>query len=569
MTNILGNTREATKFSYRPGWGLTAATLATLFVYAFVFTDLWLLIGTPSPTQLLGMFDAALPNVFEDYLAYESNIRVPFNSFAGFTFGRELLVLFSTIALTFLASIAVKSDHRTDIITAGFILGMVSLFGAQNTIYFTALQILVYIGFHSSEPDARLASVLPGVAGAMAMSTSDTSVGFSIISMLAGGAVSFIILGLGLPRLMSTQSKSVKPIQILLSQAAMIYTFGAISLGFLTEGSWKLPVAVLLFFWQFQRVHLYYIDYHDGCTPRDLSLSKHLSLFFSPAMLSNQNWGEQIGQSYRYLNSKHLATPANQRISGALKLLWLALAYMLFMDEFIWFVVDVFRSYDIHAYTHIRNLIIYESERPATTQSVLATCFIEQVRWFFLMGGVTHFKTAIWRLFGYDVDPMFNKPWLATNLVAFWSRFTYHYREYLVRAFYYPVFFRYFKRQPTLRVVAGTVAAAGVGNLVWGHISQTAFYFGSDIDKFALTARTWPYFLLLAVGIGLTQLYLIKVKRKRRPWSKDRYLLRDVLSVYLTIQFYGLIQIFARTTPESSLLQHTQIFLLGLGLDVR
>lgn len=569
MTNILGNTKEATKFSYRPGWALTVATLTTLFVYAFVFTDVWLLIGAPSPTQLLGMFDAALPNVFEDYLAYESNIKVPFNSFAGFSVGRELLVLFSITALTFLASIAVKDENRDDVITAGFILAMVALFGAQNTIYFTALQVLVYIGFHSSTPDARMVAVLPGLAGALALGASDLSVGASIATMLTGGVASFILLGIGLPSLLATVPKSVKPIQIMLSQAAIIYTFGVIALGFLTEGSWKLPVAVLLFFWQFQRIHLYYIDYHDGYTPLDLSLSKHLSLFFSPAMLSNQNWADQIGQAYRYLDSKHLTTPANQRVMGALKLLWIALAYMLFMDEFIWYVVDVFRSYDIHAYTHIRNLVIYENEIGATTSSVLATCFIEQIRWFLLMGGVTHFKTAIWRLFGYDVDPMFNKPWLATNLVAFWSRFTYHYREYLVRAFYYPVFFRYFKSKPTLRIIAGTVAAAGLGNLIWGHLSQTAFYFGADVDKFALTARTWPYFLLLALGIGLTQIYLIKVKRTRRPWSRDRYLLRDVLSVYLTIQFYGLIQIFARTTPDSSLLQHTQLFLLGLGLDIR
>jgi D-alanyl-lipoteichoic acid acyltransferase DltB (MBOAT superfamily) len=75
------------------------------------------------------------------------------------------------------------------------------------------------------------------------------------------------------------------------------------------------------------------------------------------------------------------------------------------------------------------------------------TTLIALMKWTFSWGGVMHFKVGLWRVCGYKIDPYFNFPWLSTNLVALWSRFTFHYREFLVRAFYYPVFFRFFKKK--------------------------------------------------------------------------------------------------------------------------
>ncbi|MDQ6972264.1 MAG: hypothetical protein Q9M30_06410, partial [Mariprofundaceae bacterium] len=79
------------------------------------------------------------------------------------------------------------------------------------------------------------------------------------------------------------------------------------------------------------------------------------------------------------------------------------------------------------------------------TLTVLVVTLLNLFKWIVLFAGIAHFKVGVWRICGYDIAASFDKPWLATNLVEFWRRFTFHYREFLVRAFYYPAFFRFFK----------------------------------------------------------------------------------------------------------------------------
>ncbi len=90
------------------------------------------------------------------------------------------------------------------------------------------------------------------------------------------------------------------------------------------------------------------------------------------------------------------------------------------------------------------------------------------------------------------MDPYINRPWLSTNLATFWSRFTFHYREFLVRAFYYPVFFRFFKKHRNLRVLVATMTAAAFGNLIWGHVTERLFYRGMELKHMYYVLETGP-----------------------------------------------------------------------------
>ena len=182
-----------------------------------------------------------------------------------------------------------------------------------------------------------------------------------------------------------------------------------------------------------------------------------------------------------------------------------------------------------------------------------------------LWGGVVHFKAGLWRVCGYRMDAYFDKPWLATNLVNFWARFTFHYREFLARAFYYPVFFRFFKKRLKLRILAATLAAATFGNLVWGHVTEGLFYRGMAWANLVQVLRAWPYFALLGLGIGGTELYLLARKRRRKPWTLGPRLVGDVLAAYCTLQFYGLITLFARPAPQSTPWTLLKLFLVAFG----
>ena len=180
-----------------------------------------------------------------------------------------------------------------------------------------------------------------------------------------------------------------------------------------------------------------------------------------------------------------------------------------------------------------------------------------------------HAKVGLWRICGYRVDPYFDKPWLATNLVVFWTRYTYHYREYMVRAFYYPIFFRFFRKNRWLRIVFATMMAAGLCNMIYGHLTEEMFYGGTLFRNFFAVFRTWPYYLFLGGAISLTEVYLLKRgHHRRRPWSRGPRIALDVLAVYCTVQFYAMIHIFMFPTEDSTVWDLFRLFLRGFGIHI-
>ena len=185
-----------------------------------------------------------------------------------------------------------------------------------------------------------------------------------------------------------------------------------------------------------------------------------------------------------------------------------------------------------------------------------------------VVAGVLHFKVGVWRICGYQIEPSFNKPWLATNLMAFWTRFAFHYREFLVRVFYYPVFFRFLKRHPNLRMMLASMAAAALGNLI-AHLVMSNLLHDITLQDTGKSLFTWPYFVLLGLGIGVSLIVMRQYKRRRRPWTLDRWFAVDLLAAYVTIQYFALIHIFIRPSPDSSLEDLFMLFMRGFGVDLR
>ncbi len=65
------------------------------------------------------------------------------------------------------------------------------------------------------------------------------------------------------------------------------------------------------------------------------------------------------------------------------------------------------------------------------------------------------------------------KPLLAETIVEFWNRYYYYFKELLVNFFFFPVFTRYFKQSPRLRMAAAVFAAAFFGNMYYHVITST------------------------------------------------------------------------------------------------
>ena len=118
-----------------------------------------------------------------------------------------------------------------------------------------------------------------------------------------------------------------------------------------------------------------------------------------------------------------------------------------------------------------------------------------------------HRVVACARLAGWNLRRNTWRPLASRSLADFWNRYYFYFKELLVDFFFYPTFFRLFKRQPRLRTFCATFMAAGIGNAI--------YHFVRDIDRvFSLGPVAALqgygsyafYCLVLASGIALSQL---------------------------------------------------------------
>ena len=86
-----------------------------------------------------------------------------------------------------------------------------------------------------------------------------------------------------------------------------------------------------------------------------------------------------------------------------------------------------------------------------------------------------HTFIACCRMAGFRALRNTYSPLTAKTIADFWNRYYFYFKELLVDFFFYPMFFRYFKRWKRLRIAAATFMAAGVGNMFFHFISDIGY----------------------------------------------------------------------------------------------
>jgi hypothetical protein len=342
-----------------------------------------------------------------------------------------------------------------------------------------------------------------------------------------------------------------------------------IAVGALTITNWgagmelALPMGLVLFFFQWERIFMYQIDLKDGKVPADLSLQAYLATFFSPGALANFPWLSRIPMGYAYLDNSFLARDKNRIVLSGIKLIALSVGFFALGPV----VIDLLFGGD--RITSYWGLLSADTLGLSPGPWLVWKVLLQEFLWFYsVWSGVAHLKVGLWRLFGYDIEPYYQMPFLSTNLVDFWRRYSYYYRAFLVQAFYYPVFLRWFKRRPMLRIFTATFAAACLGNFVY-HLLFQLMTDGASSDVLLSQLRTMPYYVVLGGAISLTQVWLMKRgRRARRPWTLDRRLGLDVLAVCGTIGFFILIRPLHHVPAKGSIADGVRICLAALGVPL-
>ncbi|MBF0370950.1 MAG: hypothetical protein HQL52_15990 [Magnetococcales bacterium] len=543
--------------------GVVVLVLWLLLLYIYLFTYVPQTLHLPMPQELAQELGVALDHVFDRDLNIHSHVNISWTQRFDSN-ESERLILFYTILGSFLSAYYLPLRFKRPALVFWTLGAVGLLYGLPATSGLVMAHGALWLTFHPQPKHPLIKGGSLGLLAWVSFWQGEPLYPAVVLSLGFGGFYRF----LWLPWL--ARPKTAPLLRTLLVQSALITVVGSALIEGLDGGSWKLPLGVVLFFWHWQRVMLYQVDFNDGLVPKDLGFLAYLAVFISPGALPNWNREAMIGQGYSYINGVFLHEPKNRIVLAGVRILWVALAYLV-LGNWLWrFLVDLCTGWGVDVFdAHIREMTRhYLAGKPLTTSSVLLTTLLDLFRWVTIYASITHFKVGLWRICGYGVDANFDKPWLATNLVAFWKRFTFHYREFLARVFFYPLFFRFRRQGRKTRIITATLGAIVVGNLIWGHVVELFFYRGMAWDELDYFAQAWPYFILLGGGIALTELYLLQKKSTRQPWQWGPWLMGDVVASYLTLQFYALIHIFIFPVAGASVGDLFRLFLIGFGIHL-
>lgn len=541
------------------------------FTFSYLFSNLWEVINIPSPEDLFkNLISIELLGVYDDDGNLQSNVYMYLSNNIHYKNDPERLIFFSLIAMSFLSTYLLPVKYKKISMVTFAIIIITLIFGLKAISGLLLMHLIIFSFLHQKNSKEVYLSLFIGMLFPLIFV--DFKSITSVIFLLPVSSILsyFIFEKIIYPILNIKNSKIPYFLKILVLQSPMITCLILPFVNLFNTDIIKISIGILMFFWQWERIMMYQIDYDDGAIPENITIIEYLSIFINPSVISNWNWGASIAQGYTYSENNFLSKDKNILAIEGIKISLIALFYLIFGFHLIKTLSTFINNFfGIYVYIDVYSMVLdFSNGKEMSTFTVLLSTFIGQVKWFLVFGGVVHLRVGLWRLHGYNIDSYFNKPWLATNLANFWVRYTYHYREFLFRVFYYPFFSRFFKENMTLRVFSATLFSLTIGNFFWGHFTEEMFYKGFKVSNFKMI-ETIPYYLLLGLGISLTQIYLLNKKNnKRKPWTKDKLFFLDILCAYLTFQSYSLIHIFARPVENGNFFMYGKLFLIGLGIHL-
>lgn len=207
-------------------------------------------------------------------------------------------------------------------------------------------------------------------------------------------------------------------------------------------------------------------------------------------------------------------------------------------------------------------LLIGHKLLPSMTESIdaflIGNPYSQSISWAAVILSTIKFSllTAFWsglfigiaRLAGYRLPRGCWRPLESRNLIEYFNRFHYYFKELLVDLFFIPTFFKVFREFPRLRMFFSTFMAAGIGNGLW--------HFLRDIE---LVATQGPvnainsfssylfYCIILATSVGISQ---VRVMMGIRPSSS---ILGRIYSFVFVWIFVACMHIFSDGSRNHSL----------------
>lgn len=190
----------------------------------------------------------------------------------------------------------------------------------------------------------------------------------------------------------------------------------------------------------------------------------------------------------------------------------------------------------------------------------LITAFAEDVLDLAVWG---HTFIACCRMAGFRALRNTYSPLTAKTIADFWNRYYFYFKELLVDFFFYPMFFRHFKRWRRLRIAAATFMAAGFGNMFFHFIRDIRYVAELGLWRAVMGFHVYAFYCsALSAGIVVSQL------RSRKPRRSSHWFRTTVSPRLAVLLFYCLLMIFGDTERTRSISLHFAFFLRLFGIRI-
>jgi hypothetical protein len=164
-----------------------------------------------------------------------------------------------------------------------------------------------------------------------------------------------------------------------------------------------------------------------------------------------------------------------------------------------------------------------------------------------------HVFIATCRLCGFNILRNTYKPLQAKTIAEFWNRYNFYFKELLVEFFFYPAYFRYFKKHPRLRLFFSTICAATFGNIVFHFFVLAAPLMKLGLKQTLLGFIPFIFYsVVLGISIGVSQL-------RNLPSGDKPAGIKSVISAPLIFAFYAILGLFNLPYQKEDLMVNFKI----------
>jgi D-alanyl-lipoteichoic acid acyltransferase DltB (MBOAT superfamily) len=143
------------------------------------------------------------------------------------------------------------------------------------------------------------------------------------------------------------------------------------------------------------------------------------------------------------------------------------------------------------------------------TLGKLALLMVLNVLLYLIISGHYHFVIGMLHLFGYDLPETNHRYLLATSFTDFWRRINIYWKDFMMKVFFFPVYFKLRKSGEVKAQAAATAAAFGASCIL--HVYQLFWWSG----QWEMSPQAITFWAMFGLAVFISLVY--EKRRKRRP----------------------------------------------------